>query len=226
VPVTEIRAGMIIGPGSAAYEVIRDLVNHLPAMITPAWVRSRSTPIALPDLLGDAAVLDRARNAFSGLPEAVRGALDELRNLADAVAQRCEHVTLRFDLCELTGYGYHTGPVFAAYSENFGRAVARGGRYDGVGVSFGRARPATGFDVDLKRLPRIPDEKMSRAIWTPGLRWVNAKRRGALWETIRKLRDAGERVIGALDEHEEPAHGCDRKLAWQNNAWRVQKLER
>ena len=51
VPVTEVRAGMIIGPGSAAYEVIRDLVNHLPVMITPAWVRSRSTPIALPDLL-------------------------------------------------------------------------------------------------------------------------------------------------------------------------------
>ena len=50
-PVTEVRAGMIIGPGSAAYEVIRDLVNHLPAMVTPAWVRSRSTPIALPDLL-------------------------------------------------------------------------------------------------------------------------------------------------------------------------------
>jgi uncharacterized protein YbjT (DUF2867 family) len=51
VPVTEIRAGMIIGPGSAAYEVIRDLVNHLPVMITPAWVRSNSTPIALSDLL-------------------------------------------------------------------------------------------------------------------------------------------------------------------------------
>jgi uncharacterized protein YbjT (DUF2867 family) len=51
VPVTEVRAGMIIGPGSAAYEVIRDLVNHLPFMVTPAWVRSRSTPIALPDLL-------------------------------------------------------------------------------------------------------------------------------------------------------------------------------
>ena len=51
VPVTELRAGMIIGPGSAAYEVIRDLVNHLPMMITPRWVRSRSTPIALDDLL-------------------------------------------------------------------------------------------------------------------------------------------------------------------------------
>lgn len=51
VPVTEIRAGMIIGPGSAAFEVMRDLVNNLPVMITPRWVTSRSPPIALPDLL-------------------------------------------------------------------------------------------------------------------------------------------------------------------------------
>ncbi len=51
VAVTEIRAGMIIGPGSAAWEVIRDLVNNLPVMITPRWVRSRSTPIALENLL-------------------------------------------------------------------------------------------------------------------------------------------------------------------------------
>jgi uncharacterized protein YbjT (DUF2867 family) len=51
VPVTEIRAGMIIGPGSAAFEVMRDLVNNLPVMITPRWVFSRSPPIALPDLL-------------------------------------------------------------------------------------------------------------------------------------------------------------------------------
>ena len=51
VPVTEIRAGMIVGPGSAAWEVIRDLVNHLPLMITPKWVYSRSTPIALSNLL-------------------------------------------------------------------------------------------------------------------------------------------------------------------------------
>ena len=60
VPVTEIRAGMIIGPGSAAWEVIRDLVNHLPIMVTPRWVFSRSTPIALSNLLhylADAPVL-------------------------------------------------------------------------------------------------------------------------------------------------------------------------
>jgi uncharacterized protein YbjT (DUF2867 family) len=46
-----VRAGVIIGPGSAAFEVIRDLVFHLPAMVTPRWVRSRSQPIALDDVL-------------------------------------------------------------------------------------------------------------------------------------------------------------------------------
>ena len=51
VPVTEIRAGVVVGPGSAAFEVIRDLVYHLPVMVTPRWVRSRSQPIALDDLL-------------------------------------------------------------------------------------------------------------------------------------------------------------------------------
>ena len=51
VPVTEIRAGIIVGPGSAAYEVIRDLVYHLPLMVTPRWVQSKSSPIALDNLL-------------------------------------------------------------------------------------------------------------------------------------------------------------------------------
>jgi uncharacterized protein YbjT (DUF2867 family) len=51
VPVTEIRAGIVVGPGSAAYEVVRDLVNHLPLMLTPRWVRSKSSPIALDNLL-------------------------------------------------------------------------------------------------------------------------------------------------------------------------------
>ena len=49
VPVTELRAGIIVGPGSAAFEVMRDLVFHLPVMITPKWgvcPRSRHRPDA------------------------------------------------------------------------------------------------------------------------------------------------------------------------------------
>jgi uncharacterized protein YbjT (DUF2867 family) len=51
IPVTELRAGIIVGAGSAAFEVIRDLALHLRVMVTPRWVRSRTQPIALDDLL-------------------------------------------------------------------------------------------------------------------------------------------------------------------------------
>ncbi len=51
VPVTELRAGIVVGPGSAAFEVIRGLVYHLRVMVTPRWVRSRSQPIAVDDLI-------------------------------------------------------------------------------------------------------------------------------------------------------------------------------
>jgi uncharacterized protein YbjT (DUF2867 family) len=51
VPVTELRAGIIVGAGSAGFEIIRDLVNHLPLMIVPRWVLSKTAPIALDDIL-------------------------------------------------------------------------------------------------------------------------------------------------------------------------------
>lgn len=50
VPITEIRAGVIIGPGSAAFEIMRDFVYNLPILITPKWVDSKANPIALENL--------------------------------------------------------------------------------------------------------------------------------------------------------------------------------
>jgi uncharacterized protein YbjT (DUF2867 family) len=49
--VTELRAGIIVGPGSAAFEVMRDFVYHLPIIITPKWMTSHNSPIALENLL-------------------------------------------------------------------------------------------------------------------------------------------------------------------------------
>ncbi|MGL4860601.1 MAG: NAD(P)H-binding protein, partial [Enterobacteriaceae bacterium] len=51
VPVTEIRASIIIGPGSAAFEVMRDMIYNLPVLTPPRWVRSKTSPIALQNLL-------------------------------------------------------------------------------------------------------------------------------------------------------------------------------
>lgn len=64
IQVIELQAAMIVGPGSAAFEVIRDLVNHLPFMITPKWVRRRSTPIALENVL--TYVIEAANLPFEG----------------------------------------------------------------------------------------------------------------------------------------------------------------
>jgi uncharacterized protein YbjT (DUF2867 family) len=69
VPVTEVRSGIVVGPGSAAFEVIRDLVYHLPIMVTPRWVRSRAQPIALDDLLAYLARLPRVRGDIDGILE-------------------------------------------------------------------------------------------------------------------------------------------------------------
>ena len=51
VPVTALRAGIIIGHGGISWEITRQLVEHLPAMITPRWVRTRTQPIAVADVI-------------------------------------------------------------------------------------------------------------------------------------------------------------------------------
>ncbi|MBK8978826.1 MAG: SDR family oxidoreductase [Planctomycetes bacterium] len=52
IPVTTLRAAMIIGSGSASFEILRYLVEHLPVMLTPRWVRTESQPIAIRNVLG------------------------------------------------------------------------------------------------------------------------------------------------------------------------------
>jgi uncharacterized protein YbjT (DUF2867 family) len=67
VPVTEVRAGIIVGPGSAAFEVMRDLVLNLPVMVTPRWVRAKSPPIALDNLLEYLVRLPKSDGADDGI---------------------------------------------------------------------------------------------------------------------------------------------------------------
>ncbi|MBK1669058.1 hypothetical protein CKO28_13550 [Rhodovibrio sodomensis] len=69
VPVSELRAPVIVGPGSVAFEVMRDLAAYLPVMVTPKWVRAQSPPIALDDLLGDLVALPRRTPADNTIYE-------------------------------------------------------------------------------------------------------------------------------------------------------------
>jgi ATP phosphoribosyltransferase regulatory subunit len=109
----------------------------------------REALLMLPGLYGGAEVLDEAEKKLPPLPE-VKKALATLGRLAKA----CKFPA-SFDLAELRGYHYHSGVVFDAYCDGVAGAVARGGRYDEVGKAFGRARPATGFSIDLRTLASV-----------------------------------------------------------------------
>lgn len=102
---------------------------------------------ALPVLYGDRSVLAEARRRLPPLP-AVQAALDTL----DTLDRGLDTIDAAYDLAELRGYGYHSGVVFAVYTGGRSHAIAQGGRYDEVGRVFGRARPATGFSLDLREL--------------------------------------------------------------------------
>jgi ATP phosphoribosyltransferase regulatory subunit len=116
------------------------LTAGLPATLQQAFA-------ALPQLYGDRSVLVEARTRLPQLV-AVQAALDTLESIDRGLVG----VDAAYDLAELRGYGYHSGVVFAAYTGGRSHAIAQGGRYDEVGRVFGRARPATGFSLDLREL--------------------------------------------------------------------------
>ena len=71
VPTLELRAAMIVGPGSASWQIVRDLALRLPAMVFPSWLSSRLSPIALDDVvqaLADALQIELAHSAIYDLP--------------------------------------------------------------------------------------------------------------------------------------------------------------
>jgi len=69
VPLTTIRAGMVVGPGSAAFDTIRALVDRLPAMVCPRWVSTPTQPIAIDDVV-------RYIAGVCGNPEAIGQTFD------------------------------------------------------------------------------------------------------------------------------------------------------
>ena len=105
--------------------------------------------LTLMTLEGDASVLNKALAIFANLPKAV-SAINELIQINTQLQN--QGLDLVYDLAELQSYEYHTGVVFSAYNENYSKALAQGGRYNGIGASFGKSRAATGFSFDLKFL--------------------------------------------------------------------------
>jgi ATP phosphoribosyltransferase regulatory subunit len=181
---------------------------------------------ALASLHGQAgATLARARTLLPRLA-ALDAALDQLEALCGSpllAARDGLEVEVAVDLGDLRGYRYHSGVIFAAYVDGTPNAVGRGGRYDNVGAAFGRARPATGFSLELRELAGLsPAGPPVAAILAP---WSGDAR---LAESVRALRAAGEVVVQALPGHEQEHQEfqCDRELVAEGGRWVVKPLQR
>ena len=121
-------------------------------------------------------------------------------------------------MAELRGYHYHSGMVFAAYAQGYAGPLAQGGRYDEVGQAFGRARPATGFSLDLRGIAAsLPPAKTTKAIFAP------YSTDTCLMDRIDALRSEGHVVIQELPGHEVHRRelNCDRRLVQQGGEWQV-----
>ena len=176
---------------------------------------TRGAILLLPELYGGREVITRARRELPKYAGIAR-ALADLQALTAT-----QEVPVSIDLADLRGYHYHSGVAFAAYCDRLPNAIALGGRYDGVGKAFGRARPATGFTLYLLELARLAPP-------APAPGGIRAPRTSdpALDAAVARLRAAGEVVIQELPGHKnEGDEGrCARKLVKLKGTWQVRKI--
>ena len=186
-----------------------ELVGLLEEIGLPRTIAARVA--SLPDLFGGEEVLATAREVFAGDAGIIKR-IDSLALVATHLSARYPDLDIYYDLSELRGYNYHTGIVFAAYIASAGQRLAKGGRYDDVGEVFGRARAATGFDVDLKVLAansRIEGEPAMR-VQAPTVHDE------VLWKYIQELRQQGYVVIETAGTGD-----FDSQIVFKDSRWQL-----
>jgi ATP phosphoribosyltransferase regulatory subunit len=192
-------------------------ISTLQELCAKLQKHTREALMLLPDLYGDKKILMQACKRLPDYPE-IKIALDELNTIEEELKPVVDEIS--FDLADLRGYHYHTGIVFAAYADGCSNAVALGGRYDEIGKAFGRARPATGFSMDLRGLSRL----MKPKAYPRGIRAPFQKKNAELETKIERLRKAGHIVIMELPGQNNESLNCDRQLVLHNGQWIVEEI--
>lgn len=190
-------------------------VPTLNTLVAGLATEVRAPILALAQLSGGVEVIACAREILPKTQE-IMAALNELEQVSKQLQPLADNIGI--DLAELRGYHYHSGIVFAAYHAGSHDAIALGGRYDDVGKSFGRARPATGFSMDLRQLHGLLVKQVQpKSIRAPYLHDA------ALAQAIATLRAQGEAVVVDLlgqVEHQNELN-CDRDLVLRDGKWIV-----
>lgn len=107
---------------------------------------------ALPDLIGRAEILERARTL--AIEPGAAAAIESLARIGRGLTE-AERRHVVYDLGEVRGLGYYTGIQFEVFVAGFGRAVGYGGRYDELLALYGADRPAVGFALEMDALAEM-----------------------------------------------------------------------
>ncbi|MBV1921248.1 MAG: ATP phosphoribosyltransferase regulatory subunit [Pseudomonadales bacterium] len=200
---------------------VPELAEFLDANLADSPLKDKF--ITLSELSGSDDVLAKAKAELAPVSEVLAQAIDDLMTIAAAIRERRPEVALYFDLGELRGYHYHTGPVFSAYLPTVGHSVASGGRYDHIGEVFGRARAATGFSTDLASLIKIKQQTPSVSAQ---LVFVPVNEDVALQREVAHLRQQGVRVVAGLPGQKVTAEdmNCTHQLKLQDDRWVICSL--
>jgi len=204
---------------SAQEDEFFDLLQRKAVTEIREWVAAKVSDqkcavllLALPTLAGGVDILTKARTLFAEIPNAV-AAVDQLLHVAGVMAERYPEAEFYFDLGELRGYHYLTGLVFAAFAPGFGNPIASGGRYDHIGEVFGRARPATGFALDICAISKLG---LLSSVASDAIAVVeNGDVRQ--WQAVQALRAQGKRVVYTAAD----AVKAERELRLVGDAYQV-----
>lgn len=144
--------------------------------------------------------------------ERLQQALDALEQAQSHIVKYWPNISVGVDAAELRGYHYHTGLMFAVYSPNRAVPLAQGGRYDGIGVAFGRERPATGFSCDLYALAQEQNYQAVPVLTAP------AGKDETLQAALTQARQDGFVVIQLL-EGQQQQDRATHQLIFENQQW-------
>ncbi|MDV2468806.1 ATP phosphoribosyltransferase regulatory subunit [Acinetobacter chinensis] len=147
-----------------------------------------------------------------------KDALSTLTETLREIQLRWPALDIGVDVVELRSYHYHTGLMYAVYAPNRAAPLAQGGRYDGIGEHFGRARPATGFSCDLYSLCAGQYSQTEKVVAPKGTEQQ-------LQNAIATARKQGLSVIQLLGNDElNSVPNATHKMVSVAGEWVIQKI--
>ncbi|MFI8032410.1 ATP phosphoribosyltransferase regulatory subunit [Acinetobacter sp. ABJ_C3_5] len=145
-------------------------------------------------------------------------AFDALKTTLAQIQSSWPNLNVGVDVVELRSYHYHTGLMYAIYAPNRAAPLAQGGRYDGIGEHFGRARPATGFSCDLYALGATQFVDIETVVAPKG-------NQQDLFNAIADARSQGLRVVQLLGNDDlSSVPYATHQMVSQNGQWVIEKI--